>query len=276
MKKIFAFIRLIRLYNVAIAAASVGVGVLFVAGASLSLPVVLALAAGGFVCGGANILNDYYDVSIDRINRPEKPLPAGEIKPQAAFAGGIILSCAGVVISVFINKICLGIAAVTVVVLLLYNVYVKRIPPLGNIFVSVVTGFAFLFGSGAAGKLTAGLIPAGFSFLFHFGREIIKDAEDIKGDAQLGAATLPLRIGIKPSLYCAAGIFLLLIIFTFYPYILLGYSRTYMIIAGFGVDLVLLFLIIMFLQDSSPVRLRLVSRILKSDMIVGLAALLLR
>jgi geranylgeranylglycerol-phosphate geranylgeranyltransferase len=111
--------------------------------------------------------------------------------------------------------------------------------------------------------------------LFHLGREIMKDIEDLKGESSRGASTLPIRVGVAGSLVFCSLVFLLLIILTGLPYVLQVFSHLYLLIVIPGVDLILIYVIWSMWRDPTPSNLHRLSTLLKADMLLGLAAIYL-
>lgn len=270
-------VRLVRPANLLIGAASILLGA-WVTGRSLQpvAKVLLACLSGALVMAGANAINDVYDLDIDRVNRPQRPLPSGQLAVGAARTLAIFFFVTGVFFSIFIALISIIVAALTVALLWLYSARLKRTPLWGNLAVSTVTGLAFIYGALAVGRWKEALIPAGFAFLFHLGREIIKDVEDLPGDRQLGAATLPVQFGRRLALRVSASAFALLLVATYLPYGFGLYGQTYWKIVLFGVDSVLAGVMVALLRDPPAHVLGRLSTLLKVDMVVGLVAVYFR
>ena len=144
---------------------------------------------------------------------------------------------------------------------------------LGNLLVGGLTGLAFLYGGAAVGNIDRALIPALFAFLINVGREVIKDMEDIEGDAQHHAMTFPIRYGMKSAAVVATAFLLTVVASTFVPFADGRYGMMYLAIVGLGVDLVLLFVIASLWKDMTQKNLNRLSTILKFDMLIGLAAI---
>ena len=143
-----------------------------------------------------------------------------------------------------------------------------------EIGVVLVSGLAFLYGGIATGRPGPALVPACFAFLFHLGREILKDAQDEVGDRAAGARTLPAVVGVPGALRWAGLVFSILIAATPIPHLVGHYSLAYLIIVVFGVDFPLLYVIFSSQRNSSPDHLGRLSLLLKVDMWVGLVAIL--
>ena len=289
MQFLSALFIIIRPLNVAIAGLSILVAASLVQPFHFSLPVACAILSTMLITGGANVINDFFDIAIDRINRPERILPAGRLRPAAAKNYAIILFACGNFFSIFINVIAVLIAVSTSFLLLVYSWKLKRLPLSGNLVVSLATALAFIYATWAAesGLLhmqiarsgvtmqgwRAGIFPAVFAFLMHLGREIIKDLEDQAGDRAVQARTLPLAYGLTAAQIAATLALVLLVIATFIPAGLRLYNPNYFWIILFGVDPIVLFALYMLWKNPTPPRLRQISIALKANMLLGLAAI---
>lgn len=160
--------------------------------------VVLIMATVILVTAAGNTINDCCDMEIDRINCPDRPIPAGLLTKRTALLFSIVLFAAGIALSLFTNAICTLIAVVNSLLLVMYAVRLKGMPAVGNLAISYLSGSIFLFGGALAGPdgISENLPIFLITFLAMMSRELLKDAEDIEGDKAAGAMTLPVRIGI--------------------------------------------------------------------------------
>jgi len=266
--------QLLRPVNVLIGALSIGIGAWVTGTLSPAKNVLLACLSGGFITGAANAINDYFDIEIDLINKPERPLPARRVSPSGAFSWSISLFLLGIGLSFFINTPAIIISGTASLLLFLYSWRFKRLPLIGNITVSFITGLAFLYGGVAVGRIQASLIPATFAFLFHFGREILKDIEDISGDRAENARTFPICCGVRAAKIVITAVFILLILATLFPYFKNIYNGLYFAIVLPGVDAYLLYVIWAFWKSVEPTHLHKLNTGLKADMLVGLLSIL--
>lgn len=274
MGRTVAYLELARPQNVLIASGSVLVGAL-AAGFWPSGPsTLLACLAAGLITAGANAVNDVFDVQIDRVNKPRRPLPSGRLISAQAMRFSFLMAVAGLALSSLLGLWGFVIALSVTLLLLAYSSRLKRIPMWGNLAVSLAAGLAFIYGGIAVGRPGPALIPAGFAFLFHLGREILKDAQDVAGDRAAGARTLPAVVSVPGALRWAGLIFVLLVLATPLPFLVGHYSLAYLIIVVLGVDLPLVWVILSALRDHSPDRLGRLSLLLKLDMWVGLVAIM--
>jgi geranylgeranylglycerol-phosphate geranylgeranyltransferase len=275
MKPIQGYIRLTRPINLLIAFVSIFIGG-FVTGTIHPLSkLLLACFSGMLITGGANSINDYYDLEIDRINKPERPLPSGLIAPINARVFALILFALGILMGCFIHLIAFYIVLCSSILLYLYSYRFKRTVLCGNLIVAFISGMAFIYGGLAVGRYREALIVGIFAFLFHLSREIIKDIEDMKGDRSQGLITYPLRHGIKRALVLASFVIIVLIGLTPVPYSLHLFSVIYLLIVIIGVDFFLVYVLFsMWIRPTSTNIARL-AVLMKADMLVGLLAVYL-
>ena len=154
----------------------------------------ISIAAGGYV------INDYYDVKIDYINKPNRVVIGKIIPRRHAILFHVLLSTIGIALGVYLS---LGIGvvnALSVFLLWLYSNNLKRLPFIGNVTVAFLTGLAVIVVDlfyGTNNSLV--IIYALFAFFITLVREVIKDMEDLKGDNSFGCKTLPIIWGIRKT-----------------------------------------------------------------------------
>jgi geranylgeranylglycerol-phosphate geranylgeranyltransferase len=224
---------------------------------------------------GSNTINDYFDLEIDRVNRPDRPLAAGKLTPQQAWNIAWIEFSVGLLLSLFINLTAFLIALIVSCIIFLYSFRLKRRPLIGNLAVSFSTAMAFVYGGAAVNRPGETFIPAVLAFFFHFGREIIKDLQDQEGDARGEARTFPLVFGEMASVKLTTMIFLILSIILFIPFISGWYGIAYFIVIVLGVYPVVFYVIFSMWKNRSPKNLGFLSNLLKADMLIGLLAIYL-
>jgi len=271
--KTAAFFRLSRPVNVLIACLTIVVAAELAGGLTPLRNVILAALSAALITIGANVINDCYDIEIDRINKPNRPIPAGEISVREALTFFTVVYISSWLIAILIGPAMFLIAFIFALLLYFYSYKLKRTVLWGNLAVSLTTAAAFIFGGMAVDNFRAMLFPAGFAFLFHLGREILKDIQDVGGDGQSGALTFPIKYGYQASINLVMFDFILLIVLTIIPYILGVYSFRYFIIVVIGIYPVLIFVLLKAWKNPGPVRLGMLSNLLKADMVVGLLAI---
>jgi len=152
----------------------------------------LLIAAAGY------IINDYYDVKIDLINKPNRVIVGRILKRRVAMVAHTILNFTGIAIGFLLSWQIGVINFVTAVVLWLYSNQLKRIALLGNITVSLLTALSiYVINVLYQSDNVLVILYALFAFMFTLVREIIKDMEDVKGDTTFGCKTLPVVYGLR-------------------------------------------------------------------------------
>jgi len=168
------------------------------------------------------ILNDYFDLESDRINAPERPLPAGLVTKREV----VFLSCAVTVLG-FLAGALLNVLALLVVILtwavgFLYNWRFKKTGLPGNLMVSFSVGMTFIFGGIAVGKPyeVAVWFFGILALLINLGEEIAADAMDVDGDRKSGSRSLPVLIGRENAIRISATLFFLVVGISVLPFVL--------------------------------------------------------
>ena len=266
---------LVRPVNIFIGALTVFVGAVITGTIHPLEKVVLACISGSLIMAGGNVINDYFDLEIDRVNKPFRPLPSNIVTAKGVLSFAIILFALGVFLSIFIFPLAVFVAVITSIGLFFYSAKLKQTVFFGNIAVSLFSALAFIYAGIAVGGWQEAFGPAGFSFRFSLGREIIKDIEDQSADKTVSAETLPLRFGTKTALKVTTVVFSSLILFTFIPYIFGIYGELYFWVVLVGVDLVIVSSLGFMWKHPSMQNLRRISAVLKADMPVGLLAIYL-
>jgi len=204
-------------------------GVCVVLGSMLALGGVptLAQVALGFgsvflVSAAALILNDYFDVESDRINAPQRPLPAGLVTERDVLLLGAIVTLLGLGLSYLIGPTALLIAGLVWVVGFLYNWRLKQTGLAGNLMVSFSVGMTFIYGGVVAGRPLVPIVWffAVLALLINLGEEIAADAMDAAGDRQTHSRSLAIRLGSEKALRISSAIFLLVVVISILPFLL--------------------------------------------------------
>ena len=204
IKTFFAYIRILRPLNFFFVLIAVLFGAYYKVAAYPILFPLLAGIAAAIISGGGYVLNDYYDYSIDMINRKKRVLPSGLITPAKAKYYSICLFIFGIIISIFLrNPWMIAIAAFNSLLLFIYAWKSKRIHFWGNLLVAFVTASTFIFGSFITNNLRTALFVGLCAFFYTIIRELVKDIEDKNGDRSTGAKTLPILWGDKKTLLLA-------------------------------------------------------------------------
>ncbi len=175
-----------------------------------------------FIAAAGYIINDYFDLNIDQVNKPDKVIVAKVINRRWVLLWHIGLSLIAILMSVYVDykantKPFAGIAAfICVVLLFFYSTTLKKKFLIGNVLVAAITSWVmpiltlyevnhvFLlnnipqsFDREKLIRLT--FLYTGFAFIISLIREVVKDMEDIDGDMKFSCKTMPIVWGINAT-----------------------------------------------------------------------------
>ena len=209
-----ALIRLTRLWNLLI----IGLAQYCTAGFLISKdlwsdPKLLLLSVSTLlIAAGGYSINDYYDVKIDLINKPERVIVGKTLSRRTVLLLHSVLSLSGVALGFFLSwKIGL-VHLASAFLLWLYSNALKREPLIGNVVVALLTGLSILTVNLIYAEWVATIfVYSLFAFFITLVREIIKDMEDLRGDNTFGCRTLPIIWGIRLT---KVFIYVLLLLFS--------------------------------------------------------------
>lgn len=250
---------------------------------ALSLSIILVAASG-------NMINDIFDIETDFVNKKQRPLVLGQIKISKVYLVYSIFNLIAISISIYIsyiiqNEVLFYVEIGVVFLLYCYARYLKHIPLLGNVLISVLvsmafvlvaivnTNFEFVSWTQAENWL---MFYVCFAFWTNLNREVIKDVIDIKGDYAQKFLTLPILLGksrINTVLF-VSSIFLigaLLIGVNFF----LNAQPVFVIYIIFGICFPLLFVLYKIGKHETQVNYALLSNIYKFVLLIGLCSILL-
>jgi 4-hydroxybenzoate polyprenyltransferase len=143
------YLELVRPANVATALADVLAGYA-IAGRPGGPALAALLAATACLYAGGVVLNDFFDREVDRLERPERPIPSGRVTPRAAARLGAVLLAIGVLAALVASSIAGAVAALTGAAILLYDAWGKRQPLLGPVNMGLCRGLNLMLGVAAA------------------------------------------------------------------------------------------------------------------------------
>ncbi len=163
------------------------------------------------VAGAGNIVNDIFDIEIDRINRPHRALPSGRMTVTQAWVYAGLLSISAVIVAFVIGPWAGLIVIFFELVGYVYAAKGKTLGIAGNFMVAFSFAFGIIFGSFIYGEHVGNIVipvPAWLFFLTAFmilqARETIKGAEDVEGDELRDVRTIARVYGYRVSASVAA------------------------------------------------------------------------
>lgn len=181
----------------------------------------LLIAASILIAAAGYVINDYFDQDIDIVNKPSRLVVGSIIKRRWAILWHFGFSVAGIVLSAWVsyrlrNPIPVVFNVVTVILLWFYSTTFKKQLLIGNVIISLLTGWVVLVLYASLShigisreapdtqKILAriykfAVLYGGFAFIISLVREVVKDIEDMEGDAKYGCRTMPIVWGVPVS-----------------------------------------------------------------------------
>lgn len=228
MKLIGAFFRLVRWPNLVFIAVaqflfvySIIMPVFAKAGREPNLQgwnFVLLCLSSVLVAAAGYIINDYFDINIDQVNKPEKLIVEKIIQRRWAIRWHWMLSAIGIGIGFYLDMTTgikfLGFAnLICVLLLFFYSISLKRKLLSGNALISLLTAWVILVVAWCEGNhllheknilntskiYRFTFLYAGFAFVISLIREVVKDMEDVEGDRKYDCKTMPIVWGMNAS-----------------------------------------------------------------------------
>lgn len=202
------FLRLVRVQNLLMVALTQYMTYWFLARTSperdwrsfLDMPFHAMVLSTVMVAAAGYIINDYYDIKIDRINKPEKVVVGRVMRRRVALFSHMVFSLLGVLLAFWVSKAVGLVTFVVVCWLWLYSNRLKQLAFVGNVSVSAMTALTLiLVGIYLRENNLYVYMYATFAFFVSLIREIIKDIEDRKGDAMYACRTLPIVWGVHKT-----------------------------------------------------------------------------
>ncbi len=230
LTKLNAFLRMIRPTNCLMIGFAVIIGEFIAIG---RLPqareAILGSLSAALLMAGTMAINDYYDLEIDRINRPDRPLPSGAITPHQAISVGLGSSAVGLAVAALLNIGSLAIAAFALSLTVYYNTRGKKSGLYGNVLVSICIALPFIFGGVAVQRVTLVLLFFSvMSFTANLGREVTKGIMDVEGDRLRMIRTVALVRGSKEASRLAAALYLMAVGLSVAPPVLQMVNMSYL------------------------------------------------
>jgi geranylgeranylglycerol-phosphate geranylgeranyltransferase len=206
-----------------------------------------------FISGSAIILNDYFDLEVDRVNAPDRPLPAGILLPSDAITLTFLTIFIGLAASLAIGIPAFILCSISCLVGILYNWKFKEAGLVGNLMVSSSVAMTFIFGGVAVGEPWNKIVWS-FSLMAFFidlGEEIAGDAMDMEGDKKRNSKSIAILIGKDFALRISSVLFGLVVLISLIPIFFdwLGISYLIMILIT---DVIIIVFTIRLLKSKTP------------------------
>ena len=233
----------------------------------------LGFFTGSLLCAYSMSVNDIYDLEVDRVNRPDRPIPGGRISVRQASAFSLVMLVAGVACA-FLSFIPLAIVIALGYAFLswLYNARAKRTGLPGNLIVASSLAIPFIYGGAVSGGSIGGsllLMMALTAFFSGVGREVVKSMADVDGDAKREVNSVARTRGLGFASAVGALFFVLAVLTSWVPLVtgLANQVYTYGVIIP---DAIFVSLAVAIVVHHDPRNAYRVKRIALAGMTVGL------
>jgi 4-hydroxybenzoate polyprenyltransferase len=168
--------------------------------------VTLAMLAAGVLNAASNALNQICDLANDRINKPHRPLPSGQLTLRQAWVFTLAAYVLALAMVAAVNRETLVIYALAALATFVYSappIRLKRHPVGSNLIIALVRGWLLkVAGWAAVATVLESIEPwyiGSIYFVFLLGATTTKDFADIEGDRAAGCITLPVKYGASWS-----------------------------------------------------------------------------
>jgi chlorophyll/bacteriochlorophyll a synthase len=202
---------------------------------NLLLYPVIGLVMAAVLNAASNALNQIYDLEIDRINKPRRPLPSSRLSLQAAWTFTLMTYAIALVLAWFVQPDrrheCFWIVVVATIITVLYSAPPFRTKRLGiwaNVTIAIPRGVLLKVAGWSAVKTIMGTEPwfIGAIFgLFLLGASTTKDFADMEGDARGGCRTLPIMYGVRRAAWLISPSFVV-------PFVMIAIGTYFRILTG--------------------------------------------
>ena len=201
------------------------IGLAVIVGIAIGSPDMLfsRLSIYGFITGFSissysMIINDVYDIKIDKVNQPDRPLPKQLISVNSALSLSLILLLIGLTSSLLISYYHIIITVIFSFLSWFYNIWGKKQGLIGNSIVASSMSIPFIFGGIITGNISLLVWSISLiAFLSGMGREIIKTIADVEGDQIIGVKSISIQFGSRNAMLIACIFIVSSIIVSFIP-----------------------------------------------------------
>ena len=269
-----SFLRIMRPLNCGMLGLAVWVGE-FVSRPSVIpfFQTVFGFLTAFFLCAYSMVVNDIYDVEVDRVNQPTRPIPSGAISVGGATRLSVLFLVVGMAFSVLsLTPLAIAIAAAYAFLSWVYNYWAKKSGLPGNLIVASSLAIPFVYGGAVAGGSIFSsllLVMAFTSFFSGVGREVVKGIADVEGDAKRGIGSLARTRGARGAAGVGAVFFLLAVVTSWLP-LFLALANVIYILGVWIPDAVFILLAVSILRNSGPENAHRVKSRALIGMLVGL------
>lgn len=260
------------------------------------LQMILAAIVTSLIAAGGYVINDYFDIEIDRINQPQRAIPSNLVSLKQAYSFAMGLFVAGFLLSFVLAYLdntgfiaflfTPFLALLGIVCLYMYAYYFKRTAGVGNLVITILVCIPLLYGGTITNQYHQTIYPILVASTLMLGREIIKDVEDVEGDKEGSSVgdktitTLPMIFGVRKTAWLGKGLLILFLIFSPIAFLTpdIKIFQSWALLVCIAIADVLVFVSIVNLRGNDQElmeRATKTKRLLKSTIAIGILGLLL-
>ncbi|MEO6230816.1 MAG: geranylgeranylglycerol-phosphate geranylgeranyltransferase [Ferruginibacter sp.] len=267
----------------------------------LTTPVFYLLVVASILIAAAGyIINDYFDINIDQVNKPDKMIIQKIINRRWAIFWHLFITFAGLLVSLYVSiktSFIIVIAnSVCALLLWVYSTTFKKKLLSGNIIISGLTAWTIMvlyfatnttltlspfirtgLHSGMQSIYKYAVLYAGFAFIISLIREVVKDIEDMNGDSRYNCKTMPIVWGV-PAAKVFVGVWLVVLIGALLVVLIYVFQLGWWISALYALLVVvvpLAWLLKQFYQAQTAPEYHRISTLVKVIMLAGIVSMLL-
>jgi geranylgeranylglycerol-phosphate geranylgeranyltransferase len=173
------------------------------------LKIFIGALSSGFLASASHTMNNIFDLKVDKINKPFRPLPSKKISVQEAWIITFILYLISFILFILaftVNRYFFIIMIIIAIFTIIYSCppfNFKRFGIIGNLTIAIPRGLLIMVAGWSIVTSIKNILPwymGLIPFLFLVGAVTTKDIADIKGDKKLGYITLPVKYGLNKTI----------------------------------------------------------------------------
>lgn len=277
------YLKAIRLPNILIVVLTITIIYLKFNNEIIDKYAILLMISISMITAAGYLINDYFDIKADKINKPKKLIIGKYIKPRWAIILHWVLNFIGSTIGLYIaylehSYFLVFIFLITPYILWMYSIKLKKTFLAGNLTTSLLTALVPYIAfytikiteqSNQKDEITICIFIL-FAFLSNLIREIQKDIIDVKGDKKINCNTIPIKLGIDKTKEIIISLLLSEVICLFLSYQFIVLEKTIFTVLFYFLIVLIISNIYFTLKGTTSKQFYLPSMISKTSMIIGL------
>jgi geranylgeranylglycerol-phosphate geranylgeranyltransferase len=147
------------------------------------------------------VINDYADIELDRLSKPERSLPSGRVTLTQARLLAVLTALAALLLSGWLAKPLQLLIWSNLLLTTAYAFWLKRTPLLGNLTIAYLNSSVIVFGALSAGGPNGRVWSVALIILLYsVAQELLYTVDDYAGDRAAGITTTAVVLGAEQTL----------------------------------------------------------------------------